>query len=151
MLFHYLFWMFYMHYYAIYIIFRTNLLIEGPVQIAVFCLFQCFAEKEYQMESKRNETFERIFFGTNAIQETWSGSQGSSEEATRQGGAPPTLVGPSQLHRPTSFAYIYSYTLKTSRGATKPLFHRCNLLYPWDPILGPFPENQSRRASTSTP
>ena len=45
-----------------YIIFLTNLLIEGPVQIAVFCLFQCFAEKEYQTESKRNETFARIFF-----------------------------------------------------------------------------------------
>ena len=27
-----------------------------------FCLFQCFAEKEYQMESKRNETFTRTFF-----------------------------------------------------------------------------------------
>ena len=33
-----------------YIIFGTNLLTEGPVQIAVFCLFQCFAEKEYQTE-----------------------------------------------------------------------------------------------------
>ena len=50
---------FIMHFY---IIFGTNLLTEGPVQIAVFCLFQCFAEKEYQMESKRNETFTRIFF-----------------------------------------------------------------------------------------
>ena len=39
-----------------YIIFGTNLLTQGPVQIAVFCLFQCFAEKEYQTESKRNET-----------------------------------------------------------------------------------------------
>ena len=44
-----------------YIIFGTNLLTEGPVQIAVFCLFQCFAEKEYKTESKRNETFARIF------------------------------------------------------------------------------------------
>ena len=35
-----------------YIIFRTNLLTRGPVQIAGFCLFQCFAEKEYQTESK---------------------------------------------------------------------------------------------------
>ena len=71
-----------------YIIFGTNLLTQGPVQIAVFCLFQCFAEKEYQTESKRNETFARIVFGTNAIQETWSGRQGSNEAATRQGGAP---------------------------------------------------------------
>ena len=72
-----------------YIIFGTNLLTEGPVKIAIFfCLFQCFAEKEYQMESKWNETSARIFFGTNAIQETWSGRQGTNEEATRQGGAP---------------------------------------------------------------
>ena len=48
-----------------------------------FCLFQCFEEKEYQTESKRNETFGRIVFGTNAIQETWSGVQGSNEAATR--------------------------------------------------------------------
>ena len=38
------------------------------------------------MESKRNETFERVIFGTEAIQETWSRRQGSFEEATRQGG-----------------------------------------------------------------
>ena len=71
-------------------------------------------------------------------------------------GVPPTLMGPSWLHRPTSFAYIYSYTLKTSRSTTKPYFHHRNLLYPRDPILGPFSElhrrgNRSRRASTSTP
>ena len=77
-----------------YIIYGTNLLTKGPVQIAVFCLFQCFAEKEYQTESKRNETFARIIFGTNAIQETWSGCQGSNEAGRRaQGvGVPPTLV-----------------------------------------------------------
>ena len=54
------------------IIFGTNLLTQGPVQIAVFCLFQCFAEKEYQMESKRNETFAMMFPGPKAIQKTWS-------------------------------------------------------------------------------
>ena len=84
-----------------YIIFGANLLTQGPVQIAVFCLFQFFAEKEYQTESKRNETFGRVIFGTNMIQGTWSGRQEINEEATRQGGvpaplgAPPTLVGPS--------------------------------------------------------
>ena len=86
-----------------YIIFGTNLLTGGPVQIVVFCLFQCFAKKECQTESKRNETFGRVIFGTEAIQETWSRHQGSFEEATRQGGAPaplgapPTLVGPLWL------------------------------------------------------
>ena len=33
-----------------YIIFGTNLLTGGPVPVSVFCLFQCFAEKEYQTE-----------------------------------------------------------------------------------------------------
>ena len=71
-----------------YIIFGTNLLTEGPTQIVVFCLFQCFAEKEYQTESKRNETFRSDLFGTNAIQETWSGRQEEAEVATRVPGAP---------------------------------------------------------------
>ena len=68
-----------------YIIFGTNLLTQGPVQIAIFCLFECFAEKEYQTESKRNETFGSVIFGTNVIQRTWSGRQETTKEATRQG------------------------------------------------------------------
>ena len=71
-----------------YIIFGTNLLTQGLVQIAVFCIFQCFAEKEYQTESKRDETFGSDLFGTNAIHETWSGRQEVAEEATRVPGAP---------------------------------------------------------------
>ena len=71
-----------------YIIFGTNLLTGGPVQIVVFCLFQCFTEKEYQTESKQNETFGKVIVETNAIQETWSGRQERNKEATRQEGAP---------------------------------------------------------------
>ena len=139
-----------------YIIFGTNLLTGGPAQIAVFCLFQCFAEKEYQTESKRNETFGNVIFGTNVIQRTWSLRKAINEEGTRQGGAPSTLVGPSLLHRRTSSSYIYLRTPKTSYTEPKPYFHRRNLLYPWDPILEPFPAlrrrgNRSWRASTSTP
>ena len=66
-----------------YIIFGTNLLTQSPVPVSVFPLFQCFAEKEYQMESKRNKTFGRVFFGTKAIEETRSRRQGSFEEDTR--------------------------------------------------------------------
>ena len=59
-----------------YIIFGTNLLTGGPAQNCYFfCLFQCFEETEYQTKSKRNETFGIVIFGTNAIQETWSGGQ----------------------------------------------------------------------------
>ena len=92
-----------------------------------FCLFQSFAEKEYQTESKRNETFGNVIFGTNVIQGTWSGRQERSEEATRQGGAPaqlgafPTLVGPSLLHRRTSSSYIYPYTPKHSGAPRNPI------------------------------
>ena len=56
-----------------------------------FCLFQCFEEKEYQTESKRNETFGSDLSGTNVIQRTWSASQEAIEEATRVEGARPLL------------------------------------------------------------
>ena len=38
-----------------YIIFGTNLLTGGPVPVAVFLLFQCFAKKEYQTERNLRE------------------------------------------------------------------------------------------------
>ena len=50
-----------------YIIFGTNLLTQAQCQFLFFPLFQCLAEKEYQTESKRNETFGRFVFGTEAI------------------------------------------------------------------------------------
>ena len=80
-----------------YIIFGTNLLTKGQCKLLFFAYFSVSQKRNI----KRNETFARIVFGTNAIQETWSGRQGSNEAATRQGGAPrgvgvpPTLVGPS--------------------------------------------------------
>ena len=162
MLLYYPFWMFKGFTLHFYIIFGTNLLTGGPARIAVFCVFQCFEEKEYQTESKRNETFGSDLFGTNAIQETWSGCQEANEAATRVEGAPtptgcaPYLVGPSGGHRPTSSSYIYPRTPKSSREPTKNNFHRRNLLYPRDPILEPSPAlcrrgNRPWRASTSTP
>ena len=62
-----------------YIIFGANLLTGGPAQIVVFLPISCFEEKEYQMESKWNETFGKVIFGTEAIPGTWSASQGSIE------------------------------------------------------------------------
>ena len=65
------------------IIFGTNLLTEGPAHIVVFfCLFQYFEEKEYQTESKRNETFGSVTFRTNVIQRTWSASKEAAEAST---------------------------------------------------------------------
>ena len=68
----------------IYIIFGTNLLTGGPAHIAgFFCLFQYFKEKEYQAESKRNETFGSVIFGTNLIRRAWSASQEAPGGPTR--------------------------------------------------------------------
>ena len=146
----------------IYIIFGTNLLTGGPAHIVVFFLFQCSAEKEYQTESKQNEIFGRVIFGTNVIQRTWSASQEGAEAATRVEGMPtptgraPYLVGHPGVHRPTSSSYIYPCTPRTSKETMKNYFNRRNPLYPRDPILEPSPAlhrrgNQSRRASTSSP
>ena len=67
----------------IYIIYGTNLLTGGPTHIAVFCLFRYFEEKEYQTESKRNETFGNVIFWKNMILETWSSRQKILEATTR--------------------------------------------------------------------
>ena len=67
MLYYILFWTLLGFISHFYIIFGTNLLTGGLAQIAVFLLFQCFVEKEYQTESKRNETFGNMIFGTNVI------------------------------------------------------------------------------------
>ena len=83
MLYYLLFWTllgFIIHFY---IIFGTNLLTGGPAQNCCFCLFQSFAEKEYQTESKRNETFGNVIFSMNKTQETWTLRQETKEEAMR--------------------------------------------------------------------
>ena len=146
-----------------YIIFGTNLLTGGPAQIAVFLPISVFLRKRISngVQTEWNLR-ERSFWNKhNPVDLQWTSrsSQGSHEAGGRARGvgAPPTLVGPSQLHRRTSSSYIYPYTLKTSRSMKKPYFyHRRNLLYPRDPILEPSPAfrqrgNRSRRASTSTP
>ena len=58
----------------IYIIFGTNLLTGGPARIE---------EKEYQTESKRNETLGSVIFGTNMIPRAWSASQEAPKGPTR--------------------------------------------------------------------
>ena len=45
-----------------YITFGTNLLTRGQPILLFYCLFQYFEEKEYQTESKRNETFGSVIF-----------------------------------------------------------------------------------------
>ena len=83
MLLYYPFWMFMGFTLHIYIIFGTNLLTGGPAILLFFCLFQYFEEKEYQTESKRNETFGSVIFGMNVIRRAWSASQEAPEAPTR--------------------------------------------------------------------
>ena len=74
-----------------------------------FCLFQCFEEKEYQTESKWNETFGNVIFGTNKIRETWTLRQATNEEATRQGARPPPSWAPrgsTDLLLPPIYTYV---------------------------------------------
>ena len=118
----------------VYIIFGTNLLTGGPTRIAIFSLFQYTEKKEYQTESKRNETFGNDLFGTNAIQETWSGRQERNEAATRQGGTPPTLVAPL-----TDFLRLYILIYpKNSQEHREILFPPPQPLVPVRSHLGAF-------------
>ena len=82
------------------------------------CLFECFEEKEYQTESKRDETFGKVIFGMEAIQGTWSAHQEPRELLTRVGAPPrarPLPRGAPEVP-PTYFLhpYIFLYA-KTSR------------------------------------
>ena len=88
MLYYLLFWTILGFIFHFYIIFGTNLLTGGPTQNCCFSLFQCFEETQYQTESKRNETFGNVIFGTNVIMRTWSLRKAINEEGTRKGGAP---------------------------------------------------------------
>ena len=79
------------------------------------------------MESKRNETFGSVIFGTNVIQRTWSASQEAAEAATRVEGAP-TPTGRAPLSRgplgqpPTYFFILYIPTYPENiRGANENL------------------------------
>ena len=92
-----------------------------------FCLFQYFEEKEYQTESKRNETFGSVIFGTNVIQRTWSASQEAAKAATRVEGAHPYRARPLSRgplgQPPTYFFLLYKPTYPENiQGATKNTF-----------------------------
>ena len=71
---------FIMHFY---IIFGTKLLIEGPVQIVFFAYFSVSQKRNIKRNPNGMKPSRGYFFGTNVIQETWNGRQGSSESVTR--------------------------------------------------------------------
>ena len=110
-------------YFPLLYIFGTNLLTGGPAQNFCFSLFQCFAETEYQTESKWNETFGNVIFPPNMIQETWTLLQGTKEAVTRVGGAPPlghALLPRGPLVAPPAYfflLYIHMYPQTIRTGA----------------------------------
>ena len=87
-----------------------------------YCLFQYFVEKEYQTESKRNETFGNVIFRKIMIQETWTPRQETKEEATRERAYPPRHAlhprGPPIAPTTYSFLlYIPTYPQTIRYGA----------------------------------
>ena len=156
MLLYYPFWMFMGFTLHIYIISGTNLLTGGPARIVVFLPISIFRRKGIsngvQMEWNLRE---RDFWNERDPEDLECKSR-SRRGSHKTGGRAPYLVGPSGGHRCTSSSYIYLRTPKTSRQHPEGNFHRCNLLYPRDPILEPSMAlrrrwNRPRRASTSTP
>ena len=79
-----------------YTIFATNLLTGGPAQIAIFCLFQSFEEKEYQTESKRNEINWRSYFWKETHPMELDPAS-RKEQGAHEGGGAPTPGAPSCL------------------------------------------------------
>ena len=132
MLYYILFWTlmgFIIHFY---IIFGTNLLTESPVQIVVFLPISVFRRKGISngMKPSRGSFLEQTQSRRLGVYVKEATRRPRGRRARPGGRRAPTLVGPTWLYRPTSFAYIYSYTLKTSESTMKPYFHRRNLLYP---------------------
>ena len=128
----------------------------------LFCLFQYFEEKEYQTESKRNETFGSDLFGTNANRETWSGRQAIEEAATRVPGAPPGSGRAPHPRGPLERLPTYFFLLYISTYPENIQGHHEKLFPPPQPSvsvrshLGVFvgarrSGNQPWRAFTSTP
>ena len=101
-----------------YIIFGTNLLTKGPVQIAIFLPISVFRRKGIsngiQMEWNLQEN--HFWNKRNPGDLEWmSRKQQGGHEV---GGRAPTLVGTSWLHRPT-FSPIYTHIPRKHPGAPR--------------------------------
>ena len=104
------------------------------------------------MESKRNETFGRVIFGTEAIQGTWSARKGSNEEGTRQGARPPPWACPLPLGQPGDpltyffllYISIYPKTIgEQNRSGVPPPLVSVATKNQSGPCSGPLPEGGS--------
>ena len=105
MLLYILFWMFNGLYYTLLYYFWTNLLTGGPTQIAVFLPISVFRRKGISNGGQTEYLRERDFWNERdpGDLELKSGKLRGGHEAGRRAcppGRAPTLMGPSQLHRP---------------------------------------------------
>ena len=94
MLLYYPFWMFMGFILHIYIIFGTNLLTGGPARIVVSLPISVFRRKEYQTESKRNETFGSVIFWNERDPEDLECKSRNSRSLHEIGGRPPYRARP---------------------------------------------------------
>ena len=141
-----------------YIIFGTNLLTGGPAQIDVFLPISVFRRKGISNGVQTEWNLRERDFWNKRDPEDLEWTSRNVWGGHEAGGAPTPLGTPSTLVAPPTYfflLYIPTYP-QTIEEHHENLIHRRNLLYPWDPILGPFPAlrqkgHWSRRASTSTP
>ena len=161
MLLYLLFWTILGFIFHFYIIFGTNLLTGGPAQNCYFfCLFQCFEETEYQMESKWNKTFRNVIFSPNLIQETWTPMPRHQRGGHEGGGRPPRArpLPRGPLVAPPAYfflLYIHTYPQTIRTGAKKPNSTAATFCIHEIPSWGLFRSSarrrpSSRRASTSS-
>ena len=142
---------FIMHFY---IIFGTNLLTGGPVQIAVFLPISVFRRKGISNGIQTEWNLQESDFWNKHNPGDLEWTSRKKRGGHEAGGHTPHPRGPL-VAPPTYFFLLYKPTYpKTSREQTKHNFHHHNLLYPRDLILEPSPAlwwrgNRPRRASTS--
>ena len=131
MLLYYPFWMFMGFIIHFYIIFGTNLLTQSPVPVSVFSpCFSVSQKRNIKRSPNGMKPSGKLFLERKKsrglgvhVREDSRWPRGREARPTPLG-APPTLVGPLWLPLPTSFAYIYPYTLKTSRNTIDREFRR---------------------------
>ena len=120
MLLYLLFWTILGFIFHFYITFGTNLLTGGPTQNCCFLPFSVFRRNIISNGVQTEWNLWDRDFPTERDPGAWTLLQVVPEEVTRVEGAPPYLVGPSELHRHTPSSYIYLCIPKRSEQEPKP-------------------------------
>ena len=113
MLLYYLFWMFNGLNMLFYIIFGTNLLTRGPVQVSVFLPISVFCRKGIPNGIQTEWNLHDDLSWNESNQKTWSWSLGLYEEVTRQAGVPRGVGAPPASWAPCSSIDVLLSTIYT--------------------------------------